>query len=422
MRAIDCQGFAGGFTLGVVQAGWELVGKREMTPGFGVANCEMNRHLLGHGWETEAVEPIDWTVPSSGADLVFGNPPCSGFSVLSPKAFRGIDSKVNHCMWALVEYAAQVRPQIVIFESVSAAYTRGLDLMRSLRKRLQERTNESWTLYHVVHNAHALGGPALRRRYFWVASRVPFGVGYPELSFEPTLRDAIGDLETLGETWLPQPYRSPPTPWSASRRSVLGLVDGMVSDSSPRGRRIIDLADTITWSPGDGIAAAARRCYEETGRLPPSWGDRLDKLVETNFNFGFNAIARWNPDKPARVVTGAGTLAGLHYANQRTFTHREIARIMGFPDDWLVYPLRDRSIKNTWGKGITVDCGRWIAEWARRSLLGEPGDAPWEAVGDDEYEVTVTKPRLRAGGRIALTNGGSYDLDGGEPAAARATA
>jgi len=36
-RAVDCQGFAGGFTLGMVQAGFHLVGKREMKAGFGVA-------------------------------------------------------------------------------------------------------------------------------------------------------------------------------------------------------------------------------------------------------------------------------------------------------------------------------------------------------------------------------------------------
>ena len=105
--AIDCQCFAGGFTLGLVQAGFKLIGKREMKGGFGVANCEANRHLLGVDWDAEAVSPEAWSVPQGGADLVAGNPPCSGFSVLSSKEFRGADSKINACMWAFAEYAAR---------------------------------------------------------------------------------------------------------------------------------------------------------------------------------------------------------------------------------------------------------------------------------------------------------------------------
>lgn len=74
-RAIDALGFAGGFTLGMVQAGFELVAKREMPGGFGVANCEANRHLLGNNWRTQISAPEAWEVMP--ADVVFGNPPCS---------------------------------------------------------------------------------------------------------------------------------------------------------------------------------------------------------------------------------------------------------------------------------------------------------------------------------------------------------
>lgn len=64
-------------TLGVVQAGFELVGKREMPGGFGVANCAANKHVLGHNWQAEVCVPEGWT-PVRDAHLLFGNPPCSG--------------------------------------------------------------------------------------------------------------------------------------------------------------------------------------------------------------------------------------------------------------------------------------------------------------------------------------------------------
>lgn len=60
----------------MAQAGFELVGKRELKGAFGAANCEANRHLLGYNWKTQAGEPESWEV-IPGTDVCFGNPPCS---------------------------------------------------------------------------------------------------------------------------------------------------------------------------------------------------------------------------------------------------------------------------------------------------------------------------------------------------------
>ena len=73
---LDAHGFAGGFTLGAVQAGLELVGKRE-TSAFGVANMEANRHLLGNRWTTQVDADYDSWEVVDGAVAVLGNPPCS---------------------------------------------------------------------------------------------------------------------------------------------------------------------------------------------------------------------------------------------------------------------------------------------------------------------------------------------------------
>lgn len=68
--------FAGGFTLGAVQAGLKLNGKRELPGGFGVANCEANRALLGDDWQTQAGPAESWEVMPD-TQVVLGNPPCS---------------------------------------------------------------------------------------------------------------------------------------------------------------------------------------------------------------------------------------------------------------------------------------------------------------------------------------------------------
>ena len=390
-RAVDVLGFAGGFTLGMVQAGYELVGKRELPGGFGVASCEANRHLLGDGWRAEAVKPEQWSVVD--ADVVFGNPPCSGFSVMSNKHFRGADSPINECMYNFVRYAARVGPAVAVFESVAVARTRadGLVLMRRLRELLEELTHDSWDLYHVRHNALSVGGAAMRRRYFWVVSRVPFGVEIPALRRIPTLNEIIGDLADHPLTWSRQPYVRPATWWSSSRRSKEQVFDGHAVHVTPLENRIMDLLAAVEWNPGEAIATIARRHYDRYGRLPLSWQNTEKKIVANDFSMGFTTPVRWDGAGFARVITGGSLATVVHPTKNRLITHREAARILGFPDDWRAATLRHLpGLSLTWGKGITVDCGRWIGSWIREALDGSPGSHRGVSIGEREWDIDVT--------------------------------
>ena len=88
MQAVDCQGLAGAFTLGTKRAGFDIVAKLELPGGFGVENCEANRHLLGD-FETTVSNWSDW--PHYDVPYIFGNPPCSGFSLLNTVAAKSKD-------------------------------------------------------------------------------------------------------------------------------------------------------------------------------------------------------------------------------------------------------------------------------------------------------------------------------------------
>jgi site-specific DNA-cytosine methylase len=393
LLAVDCQGFAGGFTMGMVQAGFKLVGKKEMKGGFGVPNCEANRDLLGDDWEAQVSfgEGEDWIpVP---AHVVFGNPPCSGFSLLSRKDFRGSNSPINSCMWAFAGFVARTNPYIAVFESVQQAYRQGLDLMQALRAKLEADTGEQWTLHHVLHNAASIGGAAIRRRYFWVVSRIPFGIDPVTTVRVPTLEDVIGDLEGLEGTWERQPYRRPPTWWSKERRSDTGLVDGMWWLRTPAIYRALDLLETEEWNEKEILSQVAKRYYERHGKLPDSWGpDKHEKFVENGWMMGYNQLTRWRYGTMARVITGGGLELCMHPLENRTFTHREVARIQGFPDDWRILPLRGAAgLRLTWGKGIPVDCGRWIGGWIKRALEGNPSDYPGEPAGEREFVYDCTE-------------------------------
>lgn len=399
VRAVDCQGFAGGFTLGMVQAGFTLVGKKEMKGGFGVRNCLANRHLLGYDWQPQVCDPAEWT-PISAA-VVFGNPPCSGFSVMSNKHFRGPDSSINSCMWAFADFVARTNPYIAVFESVQQAYSNGLELMRGLRAKLEADTGERWELYHILHNNASVGGAAIRKRYFWLVSRIPFGIEMPDVQRVPNVMDVIGDLGGLADTYAPQPYRRPGTWWSEWRRRPDGLVDGHAQMATPHMRRCIDLMSYVPWNPGEHMSIVVERCYRTHGVLPPSWGNALDKLVPREFFMGYTQPKRWRGDKMGRVVTGAGAQSIMHPVETRFLTQREIARVQGFVDDWRIQPLQGMSgLNTTWGKGIPVDVGRWIGGWIRRALEGEPGTHTGQLTGDREHKIDCTHAHRLVSGEL----------------------
>lgn len=401
-------GFAGGFTLGVVQAGFELVGKRELPGGFGVPNCEVNRALLGDSWETQVGPGTSWdTAPAS---FVFGNPPCSAWSVMTAKNSRGIDAKVTSCMWDFVRYAARVKPQVAVFESVQQAFRNpdGHALMRALREELETLTGEQWSLTHVLHNALSVGGAAMRKRYFWVASRVPFGVEPEQLDHVPCLNDIIDDLEQLPLAWEKQSYPSYKdvrvSRWVEREhaRSRTGLVDGHITISNIGVGRLNDLMDAVPWNPGESYSDVLRRHWDTYARLPESFSSLEEKIVKNDFAVGFTAPFRWVGENHARVITGASLGTVIHPRLNRVITHREAARILGFPDDWQIEPLRGSNFGATWGKGITVQCGRWIAKWVRHALDSNPGSVVGDDIGDRERVIDLTHDWKNAGTRSSV--------------------
>lgn len=384
---VTCQAFAGAFELGTVQAGFELLHKVEQVGGFGLANCLANRHLLGDRWTSQACVPDEWE--PIRADVVMSNPPCSGFSPMTDNRHRGMDSKINACMHVLIDYAAKIRPSVLVMESVRQAYTGGRPLMQRLRAKLEELTGLRYDLYHVMQDALELGGAARRPRYFMVLSRVPFGVEYPTLSRRPLLRDVWSDLVNHPLTWESQPYRRPATWWTESPRAGCTTFDGHQNHRGVPIERALDLMEVANrnggWPAGWSIGRVARHVYETVGELPPSWDHMLPKLLRKDWHMGFASITRWDADRVGRVIMGSALDMVLHPWEPRTITHREAARVMGFPDDWRIRPLRGvANLRATWGKGISVQCGRWIGEWCRASLDGEPGTATGVEIGDRE--------------------------------------
>lgn len=408
-KFVDCQGFAGGMSVGATQAGLQLVHKVEKPGGFGLPLMDANRGFLGSAWTYDVCDPADWEPVK--ADIVVGTPPCAAFSGMSVGTRQhGVHSAINDCMRDLIAYAVRVKPFAVVMESVPQAFSQGLSLMQELAETLQTGTKVPFRTTHVLQNNWTLGGATKRRRYFLVLTPVPFGVEFEPSARRATLGDAIGDLKSSSLGWGPQPYTSPSTWWSKDKRSDLGVFDGhhLPINGQAYRDRIDDLVrgeKSVAWHEGDTEIEVLKRYYETHGELPQSWqydgrGSRTglghltrDKqLIEKNFDAGgFSRPRHWPWHEPGRVINGAGPFMIWH-PNGRFATHREVARLMGFPDAYLIEPLKtDTRLGSYWGKGTSVAPARWICEWVRRSLDGEPGSLVGERQKDGSHLIDVSK-------------------------------
>lgn len=417
MRYVACQTFGGGMDVGLRQAGLEMIHHVEQKGGFGLAECENNRHVLDSGWTSQAGTPDTWE-PFNNIDAVIGLPPCSGFSLMSIRVgvkgkgnnakrtdWRGVDAPVNACMWALVDYAARQNggngPPLVAFESVQGAGRDtpkgGLSLMRQLRARLEDRTGKSYHLTHLFHNAASLGGASIRPRYFFVASAIPFGITSPVIDRVPSLRESIGDLDLPTGDWGPVKYAEGANWWTQNKRNVVGLVDGvMTKNLSGRYSNQIEGALELGWRPGEQMIDVVRRNYELTGDFPALWDDRdRDRALRTNFQGGVYQPGRFRPERASRVLSGGCLTAVVHPWRDRMLTYREVARIMGFPDSWNVDTYTQSGHEAVFGKAVTVQSGRALGGWLKNALDGSPGAWTGAPLGERESVIQTTGDHKR---------------------------
>lgn len=403
MKAVDVMGFAGSMACGVDQAGFDVIAKREPAKfgGFGVES-----HVYNMPWlDAQVSAPEQWDLPQDrDIDLVFGCPPCSGFSALSAvnvkvyehtgTTYRGEGAEINECMEWLVDYAARVRPQVVILESVGPAFKIGRGWMESLWQRLRAGSGLDYHLTHVNMNAALVGGDVVRPRYFLVAHLAPFGVGMEFVTPRPMI-EVIGDLSAESDF--------SDTDWghhiqdSGGPQRVAQTIRWLESQGREwaQGTR---LPDNLT--PEELAVPADPTLVPEwwwKARPPQKPGKRaFDSRVYSHW-YSTDPFSpfRWREDKPFGVVVAATLDRAVHPTAPRTVTYREAARFMSLPDTWSMRVLGEKRRSDELGKAVPTASAKWVAHWARMAIEGTPGEYAGVQDTDDAriHVITVNSQR-----------------------------
>jgi site-specific DNA-cytosine methylase len=365
MNLLDCQLLGGSGLLAGKAEGFTLMGRRSY--GFGDSVVAANADLLG-GLKIEKADPHNgpekWGAPRRGVDVLAACPPCSGFSQLNFRG-RGIHAAAHLFTWDLIKFAAKCNsgrgPTTVVFECVQSAGREGLPLMLEYFNYLCSETKSKYNLTHVFMSGASVGSASERKRYFWVASKLPFRVNCEAGRSPVTVGDRLSGEVT--------PERSEGWPhWDVlNSQTMKSEILEMVVETHVLGG----------WKPGATLQQVAMELARKR-KLPRHLKQRY--FDSHNCWVGFPGPKILDPGLPAPVFTGGSAADFLHPYEHRFVTVYEAGRLLGYSPEWQ-WP--GESVRKTFeliGKGVPVESWAWILRNIKNSLEGNLGSLRGQVV------------------------------------------
>lgn len=207
MRAISLFSGAGGFDVGFADAGVDIAAASEMDSDAGdtyKANHPQTVLVQGdiRATKNRIAELAD------GIDIVFGGPPCQGFSVIGKKDPDDLRSQL---IWEFADVVELVRPKAFVMENVKALAE--MAVWEPVRERYLERMDGlGYDVRPFLLNAKDFGVPQKRERVFFVGFRKDLGCDLGKLegilesekSVPPTVREVLLGLPEIGTEGNPR--------------------------------------------------------------------------------------------------------------------------------------------------------------------------------------------------------------------------
>ena len=328
--AIDLFAGAGGLSLGLEQAGFDVLAAVEIDP---IHACVHKFNFPNCGVIAQPIENVNAATilkaaglsSTSKIDLVAGGAPCQGFSLIGQRA---LEDPRNQLVKEYIRIVQELRPTYFLFENV-----KGLTVGKH-KKFLDELVIELQSIeYDVlmpwkVLNAKHYGVPQNRERLFLIGCRkgelLP---SYPESVIDNyvTCEEALDDLpdaeqfEELHESdEIPFKYVKRARGYSAKMRctSDTGWMYGYKRKWNNK---------ILTGSLRTNHTEISRRRFLET---TPGTVEKISRFYKLSHD-GISNTLRAGTDSARGAFTSPRP---IHYKYPRCVTVREMARLHGFPD------------------------------------------------------------------------------------------
>lgn len=314
-NAIDLFSGAGGLSVGLKRAGFTIVGAVENYVPAIETYKKNNFGTKVFQEDIRAVSPDRFIalIPNGKIDLIAGCPPCQGFSSLTQKYKKHVDSR-NDLVLEMLRLIRGIHPSVVMMENVPGLASRGREYFDAFVASLNK---EGYEVTSSVLQVADYGVPQMRRRLVLLAGK-GFRIELPQPTHSQngvcgtkkwrTVRDAIGAMGI---------------PASLSETMLLG------------GPRAFD------WHVVRNISETTRRRLRalSSGANRAALPDELRPECHRGKDKGFiNVYGRMSWDKPSvTITTGCTTLSKGRFGHpeeERTISLREAAMLQTFPPDY----------------------------------------------------------------------------------------
>ena len=335
---IDLFAGAGGMTLGFEQAGFDIPISIELDP----IHCATHQFNFPF-WQILCRNVVDVTgdeirqlpdINNREIDVVFGGPPCQGFSMMGKRA---LDDPRNSLMSHFVRLILELKPKYFVIENVKGLTMRKHQIfLQEVIDRCSQNGYQVQQPYQVL-NAANYGVPQHRERLFLIGCKAGLTLpNYPqEITHIPldrksqnciTVRDAIGDLpevenypELLERDWVKveNDYGKP----SKYARKMFGIERSNNDYSYKR-----EYNQTILTS-----SLRTRHTPKSVKRFdatPPGKIEPVSRFYKLNPDGICNTLRAGTPTSRGAYTSPRP----IHPFTPRCITVREAARLHSYPD------------------------------------------------------------------------------------------
>lgn len=337
--AIDLFAGAGGLSLGFEQAGFDVMAAVEFDPihaathAFNFPNCTVFPRSVS---DLQAEDIFDTCgIESGDVDVVFGGPPCQGFSLIGQRA---LDDPRNSLVGEFARLVSDLDASYFVFENVKGlTIGRHLGFLEELIALFASLGYDIRLPWRVLNACH-FGVPQDRERLFLIGAKKGLDLpDYPEattthpnelltdLPHCPTCKQALDDLpevenypELLESDEVQTEDFGPPSSFAKKLRCATRESWGV-------GYRREWNKNILTCSMRTRHTDISVRRFASTGAGTIEPISRFFKLPED----GVSNTLRAGTDSSRGAFTSPRP---IHYSSARCITVREMARLHGFPD------------------------------------------------------------------------------------------
>jgi DNA (cytosine-5)-methyltransferase 1 len=388
LTAIDLFCGAGGASLGLFRAGWDVRLAADAdracsrTYQENLPGSFLTADLRGVGAD-QLLAAAD--VSPGLLDLLFAGPPCQGFSIIGS---RVVWDERNNLFKEVLRLASELRPRCVVIENVPGLVTLGKGA--HLHAILEGLSAAGYEAACAELLAAQYGAPQMRWRLIIIGWRrdleIPAGYGFPapvrgkarigellpnctipdwQTEDFVTTADAISDLPPVAAGEEVTHYVGPPAgPYQEQMRQGL---NGELSNHYAARLSAANLVRLSHIKPGQDWRDLPRDL------LPPG----MQRALRKDHTRRYRRMT-WDGVPRAVITRFRDPKSGeyTHPEQDRTITIREAARLQGFPDSFVFHGDRSSQYDQV-GNAVPTQLAEAVGLEIARCLEGHPGQRLW---------------------------------------------